>query len=49
MDKKERENTRVVVDDTTIYEIDLSCYRCLSEEDRRRYFQTEEYKEKEGQ
>ena len=29
---KEREHTRVVEDDTTIYEIDLECQRCLARE-----------------
>lgn len=33
-----REDTKVVVDDTTIYEIDLNCYDCLSEQERRKYF-----------
>lgn len=33
-----REDTKVVVDDTTIYEIDLNCYHCLSEQERRKYF-----------
>lgn len=29
---KDRESTRVVEDDTTIYEIDLECQRCLARE-----------------
>lgn len=33
-----REDTKVVVDDTTIYEIDLNCYDCLSEQERQEYF-----------
>lgn len=33
-----RENTKVVVDDTTIYEVDLNCYHCLSEQERHKYF-----------
>lgn len=33
-----REDTKVVVDDTTIYEIDLNCYHCLSEQERQAYF-----------
>lgn len=33
-----REDTKVVIDDTTIYEIDLNCYHCLSEQERRKYF-----------
>lgn len=35
-------DTRVVVDDTTIYEIDLTCYRCLSEREQGEYFDAEE-------
>ena len=31
-------DTQIVVDDTTIYEIDSECYRCLSEDDRKKYF-----------
>lgn len=42
MDKNVRENTRVIVDDTTIYEIDLSCYHCLPESEKQKYFKTEE-------
>lgn len=42
MDKNVRENTRVIVDDTTIYEIDLSCYHCLSESQKQKYFKSEE-------
>lgn len=30
--------TRVVVDATTIYEVDLECYRCLSDKERALYF-----------
>lgn len=33
-----REDTKVVVDDTTIYEIDLTCYHCLTEQERQIYF-----------
>ena len=33
-----QEDTKVVVDDTTIYEIDLNCYHCLSEQERQKYF-----------
>ena len=33
-----KEDTKVVVDDTTIYEVDLTCYRCLSEQERQKYF-----------
>ncbi|MDR1700777.1 MAG: hypothetical protein LBR68_06260 [Lachnoclostridium sp.] len=28
----------VVIDGNTIYEIDMSCYECLSDEERERYF-----------
>lgn len=30
-------DTRVVVDDTTIYEIDMVCYRCLSDKEKKLY------------
>ncbi len=33
-----KENTKVVVDDTTIYEVDMNCYHCLSEQERHKYF-----------
>lgn len=33
-----REDTKVIIDDTTIYEVDLNCYHCLSEQERRKYF-----------
>ncbi len=33
MDKKER--TKVVVDETTIYEIDLDCMECKRDEDNK--------------
>lgn len=33
-----REDTKVIIDETTIYEVDLNCYHCLSEQDRRKYF-----------
>ena len=32
------EDTRIVVDDKTIYEVDLNCYHCLSEQERQKYF-----------
>lgn len=35
-------NTRLVIDDTTIYEIDMECYQCLSERDKEKYFGTED-------
>ncbi len=28
----------LVIEGNTIYEIDLSCYECLGEEERKRYF-----------
>ncbi len=31
-------DTLLVEDETTIYEIDLNCYRGLSEEEKRTYF-----------
>lgn len=34
--------TRLVIDDTTIYEVDMECYQCLSERDKEKYFGTEE-------
>lgn len=27
--------SRLVLDDTTIYEIDLDCYQCMTEQERR--------------
>lgn len=33
-----REDTKVIIDDTTIYEVDLNCYHCLSEQERKKYF-----------
>ncbi len=36
-DTEEREeNTCLVVDDTTIYEVDLDCCQCLTEQERRK-------------
>lgn len=32
------EKTKLIVDDTTIYEVDLECFECLSEEERWRYY-----------
>lgn len=35
-DTAEREeNVRLVVDDTTIYEVDLDCYQCMTRQERR--------------
>ena len=33
--RKMDEDTWLVLDDTTIYEVDLECYRNMSEEERR--------------
>ncbi|MCH5252853.1 MAG: hypothetical protein J1F22_07750 [Lachnospiraceae bacterium] len=43
MEEKERRDssTRLVVDETTIYEVDMDCYRCLSEREREEYFGTD--------
>lgn len=30
--------TRVVVDDTTIYEVDMECYYCLTDRERKLYY-----------
>ena len=30
--------SKLIVDETTIYEVDLECFQCLSEEDRQRYY-----------
>ena len=30
--------SKLIVDDSTIYEVDLECFQCLSEEDRWRYY-----------
>ena len=30
--------TRVVVDDTTIYEVDMECYYCLTDRERELYY-----------
>ncbi len=49
MDKNVWEDTRVIVDDTTIYEIDLSCYHCLSEWEKQQYFKSEERRKIEGE
>lgn len=32
------ERTKLIVDDTSIYEVDLDCFDCLSEEERWRYY-----------
>lgn len=33
-----KERTKVIVDDTTIYEVDLACYESLTPEEKRKYF-----------
>lgn len=35
------EKTKLIVDDTTIYEIDMECFSCLSNEERSRYYDSE--------
>ena len=30
--------TRLIVDDTTIYEVDMECYSCMPEEERKQYY-----------
>ena len=30
--------SKLIVDDSTIYEVDLECFHCLSEEERWRYY-----------
>ena len=35
------EKTKLIVDDTTIYEIDIECFSCLSNEERSRYYDSE--------
>lgn len=32
----------LVIDDTSIYEIDMDCFRCLSEEEKEAYFDERE-------
>lgn len=32
------EKTKVIVDDTTIYEVDLACYESLTPEEKKKYF-----------
>ena len=41
--------SRLIVEDTTIYEVDLECFRCLSEEERWRYYGDTLQKEMEEQ
>lgn len=36
--EKNDPGTKVVVDDTTIYEVDMECYRCLTDRERELYF-----------
>lgn len=35
------DKTKLIVDDTTIYEIDMECFSCLSNEERSRYYDSE--------
>lgn len=30
--------SKLIVDDSTIYEVDLECFQCLTEEERWRYY-----------
>ena len=32
------EKTKLIVDDTSIYEVDMECFSCLSEQERKRYY-----------
>lgn len=36
--EKNDPDTKVVVDDTTIYEVDMECYYCLTDRERELYF-----------
>ncbi len=38
----EENNTVVIVDDTTIYEVDLLCYECMSKEAKKKFFREDE-------
>ncbi len=42
-----KERTKVIVDDTTIYEVDLACYESLTPEEKRKYF-PQAWKEERG-
>ena len=42
-----KERTKVIVDDTTIYEVDLACYESLTPEEKRKYF-PQAWKEENG-
>ena len=44
-----KENTKVVVDDTTIYEVDLNCFHCLSEQERQKYFPRAVWEREDGE
>lgn len=33
--EREDAHSRLVLDDTTIYEVDLDCYECMTEQERR--------------
>lgn len=36
--EKNDPGTKVVVDETTIYEVDMECYYCLTDRERELYF-----------
>ena len=42
-----KERTKVIVDDTTIYEVDLACYESLKKKKKRKYF-PQAWKEENG-
>ena len=42
-----KKRTKVIVDDTTIYEVDLACYESLTPEEKRKYF-PQAWKEERG-
>lgn len=41
--------SKLIVDDTTIYEVDLDCFYCLPEEERWRYYDETLQRELKGQ
>lgn len=44
--EKNNPDTKVIVDDTTIYEVDMECYSCLTDREKELYFgMTEDKKE----
>ncbi len=38
------DRTVVIVDDTTIYEIDMDCYECLTKEEKEKWFSGNAYR-----